>query len=615
VAVNPTTNRIYVAHTSSPAYLRVIDGVANAVVSTVEVGAKPYGLAVNPVTNRIYVPSYGSGDPSVMSVIDGTTDSVVAAVLLPQGRYGVAVNPATNRVYVAGDPNIVTVIDGVSNTVSDQVAVGSNPWGVAIDSETDRIYVASWTGVSVIDGVTDTVVATIPAAFGPEGIAVNPNTNLIYVANLLGDSVSVINGASNTVVASVAVGSTPMAVAVNPNTNLIYVANYWSNSVSVIEGASNMVVSTMAVGNGPDSVAVNPDTNLIYVTNYGDGTVSVIEDTPTTDTPTPVPTGTFTPTPNTYAYWHDEFDGTSIDQSRWITELATSGIRFHNDCGGCNTGYWTTPPVDPPYGSLSIDGSILTLLNPGLPRVFPFLWSRGDPFPTDGDFSLEIRMKYNYFGGSGTGLVLSANGYDGSGDAPNPLEERVFTIWQDIAHPLVSGFPTDSRQVTGALDTDWHLYRVEYVAGSYFLFVDNILRIGPIASTQRPNSIWVGNPVITSATWDESTTFSVDYIRVEVPGASPSPTLTPMPTATFTSVPPTATFTPRPATPTPPHPSGVGGKVMLPPAAIAAESHASAEQSGWSAGAYVALAVGLSAAFAALAAGGWYARRRWPDRR
>lgn len=101
------------------------------------------------------------------------------------------------------------------------------------------------------------------------------------------------------------------------------------------------------------------------------------------------------------------------------------------------------------------------------------------------------------------------------------------------------------------------------------------------------------------------------------PTATPmhTPTITSTPTATFTPVPPTATFTPIPPTPTPPHPSGVGGKVMLPPAAIAAESATAPEGSDWSNGASAALAGGIGAAFAALAVGEWYARRRWQGAR
>jgi hypothetical protein len=71
---------------------------------------------------------------------------------------------------------------------------------------------------------------------------------------------------------------------------------------------------------------------------------------------------------------------------------------------------------------------------------------------------------------------------------------------------------------------------------------------------------------------------------------------------------PLATPTP---TPTPTRPHGVGGMVKLPPAAIAAESAAPAEGSGWTVGGYAALAGGIGATALALAVGGWYARRRW----
>ena len=72
--------------------------------------------------------------------------------------------------------------------------------------------------------------------------------------------------------------------------------------------------------------------------------------------------------------------------------------------------------------------------------------------------------------------------------------------------------------------------------------------------------------------------------------------------STFVVAEPVATATPTP-------PTGVGGVVKLPPAAVAAESGAAAEGSGWTFGAYAAL-VGVGAA-AAMGIGGWYARRRW----
>jgi len=100
---------------------------------------------------------------------------------------------------------------------------------------------------------------------------------------------------------------------------------------------------------------------------------------------------------------------------------------------------------------------------------------------------------------------------------------------------------------------------------------------------------------------------------VEVLGASGacSAETTPTPTATYTPVPPTPTRTQTPVPPTAtrthtPHPTahGVGGAVLLPPAAIAAESGGTSGGSGLAVATWIALA-GIAGA---LGLGGLYAR-------
>ena len=105
----------------------------------------------------------------------------------------------------------------------------------------------------------------------------------------------------------------------------------------------------------------------------------------------------------------------------------------------------------------------------------------------------------------------------------------------------------------------------------------------------------------------------------EAAPATPTPTLTPTltPTATRTwTATPTRTPTPTPTrTPTPgtPHPPGVGGSVLLPPAAIAAESSKNASQdSSGPFGAWVVLIGGLAAAIAVALAGYHVRRYRLP---
>jgi YVTN family beta-propeller protein len=75
-------------------------------------------VAVNPTTNRIYVTSLGAID-GIVSVIDGTTNTVIATIDVGDGPFGVAVNPATNRIYVANalDDTVSVMADGPVDVV------------------------------------------------------------------------------------------------------------------------------------------------------------------------------------------------------------------------------------------------------------------------------------------------------------------------------------------------------------------------------------------------------------------------------------------------------------------------------------------------------------------
>ena len=69
--------------------LIAMTGIASAdwVTATVTAGANPYAVAVNPVTNKIYVANYGSDN---VTVIDGATNdtTTVAVGIEPQCRGG-----------------------------------------------------------------------------------------------------------------------------------------------------------------------------------------------------------------------------------------------------------------------------------------------------------------------------------------------------------------------------------------------------------------------------------------------------------------------------------------------------------------------------------------------
>ena len=104
-------------------------GTVTQVHATTEVptGVCPTAVAVNPVTNKIYVANRGSrvffciscSNLGSVTIIDGKTNAAIT-IADPNARFpqAVAVNPATNKIYVANEGSSnVTVIDGVNNSI------------------------------------------------------------------------------------------------------------------------------------------------------------------------------------------------------------------------------------------------------------------------------------------------------------------------------------------------------------------------------------------------------------------------------------------------------------------------------------------------------------------
>jgi YVTN family beta-propeller protein len=283
--MNPATNKIYVANSSSD-NVTVIDGATNSTI-TVTAGNRPAAVAVNSVTNKIYVANRGQFLKGGVTVIDGATNSATTDPDANSPR-AVAVNPVTNKIYVTNFlSSNITVIDGATNsttTVTDPNA--ALPVAVAVNSVTNKIYVANVNSgnVTVIDGATNsTTTVTDPNAIEPGAVAVNPVTNKIYVANGGGypgpnhGNVTVIDGATNSITTVTDPNAlAPLAVAVDSATNKIYVANANDSTLSgnggitLIDGATNSFV-TIKDPNAwfPHAVAVDSVTNTIYVTNEG----------------------------------------------------------------------------------------------------------------------------------------------------------------------------------------------------------------------------------------------------------------------------------------------------------------------------------------------------------
>lgn len=307
VAVNPTTNEIYIANEGGT--VSVIDGSTNSVTSTIPVDSLAEGVAVNPITNMVYVVFDGKRE---LDVINGSTNTLVQTILINCDcggnlyAQGVAVDPATNMIYVTiysaehfgnvyDASSSIVEINGTTNTEVSYVDVAGWARGVAVNQDTNMIYSTTYAPpntnanyVYAIDGSTNSVVANMSVPNNPAFIATNPRTNMVYASEGNGSQLVVIDGSTNTILSNIPIGNDPLGVAVNSVTNKVYVANNGNNTVSVIDGSSNQVLDTISVGSRPYLIDVNSNTNRIYVANEADNTVSVIDGSITAPQP---PTG------------------------------------------------------------------------------------------------------------------------------------------------------------------------------------------------------------------------------------------------------------------------------------------------------------------------------------
>ena len=338
---DPATNRVYVAFTGDDD-LRVLDGNSHAEVARVHL-ADIGNVAVNPTTNRIYVRTSYEG----AVVLDGTTHAQIGTIPKISGR--LRLNPLTNHVYgwASRSPGyIVQIADGATNAVADNVYLDGNLENYGLSTTLGKVFAlhASWPSawakkMTVIQDVSSTgpvpspvpdLLTTLDLPEDADAVAVNSVTNRVYVGvdgglrvfdaltlaslpfiNLATDSYAppiydvgvdeaqnriyavsvsrtyVINGANNQKLGELAGGN---KIAVNPNNGRVYITDdaVWlgdPDRLRIYDGRTLAHIRTIDLGTSSyyqhSRVAVNPTTGYAYCTYSLDDNLRIIS--PTTD--------------------------------------------------------------------------------------------------------------------------------------------------------------------------------------------------------------------------------------------------------------------------------------------------------------------------------------------
>jgi DNA-binding beta-propeller fold protein YncE len=284
MAVNPTTNRIYVAtgNTSNGPAVIVIDGSTNTVIDTIDTPQGASFVAVNKATNRVYDAGcvFGQTETCDVTVIDGATDKVIATLPVAGssgiGVQAIAVDPVWNRIYVADDNNYeIEEINGYTNRTTYINTGNTETLGLAVDFRTHQIIGAPSGGAIDIYNGTTHGRRLISVGLINQDVAVNSFTHRAYITNDAGSTLGVVDLQSSRVV-NVTVGNAPYGVCVDYLSNLIFVANAGDQTVSEVNGTTNTVTGT--VNANSNYLDVNPSTKLVYASDPFGTTVHVISE-------------------------------------------------------------------------------------------------------------------------------------------------------------------------------------------------------------------------------------------------------------------------------------------------------------------------------------------------
>jgi len=238
-------------------------------------------------------------------------------------------------------------------------------------------------------------------------------------------------------------------------------------------------------------------------------------------------------------HFEDNFDGASIDFRRWRTDILTDGVRWCDPNPGYawGPGAWIDPIVQgcygvtegPPYGEVRVSGGLASFSTPPGLRASPYAWtgppSPGSPFPASGDFRLRIRMRYERMAVCGTGVSV-VHGDDATpvgANSPISPARAVLQIWSSGSGVLLYGVGEGTSYLIPVSISDplaLHEYVVSLEGGAYTYFVDGVPVYGPVVASVRPSTIELGNPVLTYWAACDWSSFTLDYVGIEVPGAT-----------------------------------------------------------------------------------------------
>jgi YVTN family beta-propeller protein len=285
IVLNESTNLIYVATETS---VYVIDGATNSVVNIIKVRRFPViNIALNPSTNLLYV-TVGRGEGS-LEVVDTKTNAIIGSSISIINCGCLAVNPKSNMLYVNESLN--------SGGMPIEDHMETTPSGIRMYYRLETYSGLLMGGVSIFDGTNSTLSKSKSLVYSkdvPRGripIVIDSKLNYVYVgpSSISSIAKSVKSGQLLLIAGDVSSGIQSLSIqgmsnsgfqdlSINEETSTLYILQE-NGVLLILDEKSQKILGTLQTdaGNVSERIIANSKTNSVYVMNHDRGTLSVVK--------------------------------------------------------------------------------------------------------------------------------------------------------------------------------------------------------------------------------------------------------------------------------------------------------------------------------------------------
>jgi YVTN family beta-propeller protein len=258
--------------------ISVIDVATDAVISTIETGGKPRGLAVCKSSKKLYVTEQTKSQLWVVDPVKGVIEQRVQLGESPEAVY---CSPNGDWLGVANEgSNSISFIHTQRLKVEfDIVVQGKNPEHGVFSPDGKLMLVSAEEAdqVDILDIEKRKQVGSIKVGERPRGIAFSPDGKKAYVAVESASLLVAIDMTERKVVGKQAVGKRTSGVIVSPDGAFLFATNGGDANVSMVDTANFKVVENIAIGQRPWNMSFSPDGLKLYIASGRSGSVSVVD--------------------------------------------------------------------------------------------------------------------------------------------------------------------------------------------------------------------------------------------------------------------------------------------------------------------------------------------------